>query len=171
MEQIGTKESCTCATCRSGCDRRPGWLYPNQLGKIAKHLKMSQKKLFEEYLSVDWWESYFDNDSRDHRAYIIAPAIVGYEGEYYPTHPEGRCSFYLNERCLIHPVKPIECATAWCGNPFTAARSAEVMFLKKDIARAWQEPKNRSMMRRLFGRDPDRSICVEELLLSHLGVP
>jgi hypothetical protein len=45
------------------------------------------------------------------------------------------------------------------------------MFLKKDIARAWQEPKNRSMMRRLFGRDPDRSICVEELLLSHLGVP
>jgi len=153
MEQIGTRESCTCSKCRAGCDRRPGWMYPDQLGKIAKYLKMSQRKLFEEYLAIDWWECYFD-DRADNRAYLIAPAIVGFEGGYYPVIPEGRCSFFSNERCLIHPVKPVECARAWCGNPFTPAEADEVSKLKKDIAREWQEPKPRSVMRRLICNDP-----------------
>jgi Fe-S-cluster containining protein len=131
---------------------------------------MSTKDLFTEHLAVDWWEDYGDGDDR--RAYVIAPAIVGHEGWYYPTHPKGRCSFYLNERCLIHPVKPIECARAWCGEPFTQDKADKTSRHKKGIARAWQKSKPKSMIEELLGHKPNAAAYTRtnsfEALFSHL---
>lgn len=144
----GTKESCTCEECRAGCGRRPGWMNPSQFPKIAKFLGLSAEEAFDKYFAIDWWENYKESGRR---GYVIAPAIVGCEGGYYPFIPEGQCVFYENERCMIHLVKPKECAEAFHGTfDSEEAKARRFQFVVR-----WQGKLGQSLIKKVLrGGEP-----------------
>lgn len=69
-------ESCTCADCRRGCQRNPGWFTPEEARATIAAGYTSR-------LMRDWLEpnSRLGNDER---IYVLAPASLGSEGEDAP---------------------------------------------------------------------------------------
>ena len=100
------KTECNCKKCISCCENKPGWMKFSDLRKIANYLDMSEKQLFDKYLGVDYWIG--DEDEDD--ILVLSPAIKGKEGEFFPYDPRGKCTFLKRNKCIIHPVKPFECA-------------------------------------------------------------
>ncbi|TRO55925.1 hypothetical protein E2P64_06505 [Candidatus Bathyarchaeota archaeon] len=99
---------CQCEVCVKACSHRPGWFLPGQIEDVAKFLNMELKDFFDKYLSIEWWSG---KESGGKDIFVIAPAVVGYEGEMAPCDPRGRCTFLTKDNlCQIHPVKPFECA-------------------------------------------------------------
>ena len=131
---------CSCKDCVSACEECPGWMHPGQLEKIALHLNMPVEQMFKEYLSVDWWVIPTGN------IYMLAPAIERYEGRSYPSYPHGRCIFLKDGLCMVHEVKPVECALAGCGDERT---DEERYKFRESLALAWQEEKWQEMIKRL----------------------
>lgn len=110
---MSSKESCECAHCRSGCERRPGWFTPGEAERAAELLGLSLEEFFRTRLAVDWWVGNEDGEG----AFVLAPALAGHPaGREYPSVPHGRCTFYKGGRCEIHAAKPAECREAWCGD-------------------------------------------------------
>jgi hypothetical protein len=138
----GTVESCTCSDCVNACHSRPGWMKPKQFREIAAFLGLSLKETFDRYFAIDWWENYKGSNAQ---AYLIAPALVGHEGKMYPGYPQGTCALLTNKgRCLIHPVKPIECASSW----HDKRRFTQGMRLK--IVDMWQGKRAQEMIKSLY---------------------
>jgi hypothetical protein len=103
-EALGTQESCSCADCRAGCTRKPGWFKPGEAEKTAEMMGLPMQDFFDRYLAVDWWED-------DPNVYVLSPAIVGEEaGTMFPGAPWGTCVFYKDGLCEIHEAKPFEWA-------------------------------------------------------------
>lgn len=146
MEE-GTVESCTCAFCVACCHHKPGWMKPKQFREIAAFLGLGLKEAFEKYFMIDWWENY---KKSGRRAYMIQPAIVGQEGRYAPGVPRGTCVFLKDEKCMIHSVKPIECAAAF--------HDGDHRFSKKDkikLVTQWQSKAAQEMIKTVLGKEPD----------------
>lgn len=141
----GTKESCTCAYCRDGCSVKPGWFAPGEADKAAAHMGLPLGEFFAKYLAVDWWEA---DSEIPQTTFVLSPAIVGEDtGTEFPGDPRGRCVFYQDERCQIHPVKPVECRERWCGDK-TPGRPVH-----REVAEAWAG--HQDVIRELLGRDPE----------------
>ena len=134
-----TAGSGTCGVCRSGCDRKPGWFLPGEAEKTAAHLGITLPELFRDYLAVDWWVA------GQEPVFLLSPAVRGNEaGREFPGDPRGTCVFYEGGRCRIHPAKPHECASTWCGGgPPDVHRTT---------AMAWQD--HQGQLRELLGREP-----------------
>lgn len=142
---MGTVESCFCDECVRSCRERPGWLYLEQFSKIAEYLNLSVEETFNKYFSIDWWEGYYP-DAKDQRGYIIAPAIKGYEGKHYPFTPSGKCALLTEDgKCLIHEVKPNECATS-----FHEGMEDRTDY-RKGIVDSWQTEEGLELLKRCFG--------------------
>lgn len=142
----GTVESCTCTHCVRACRERPGWMHPSQFLKISNFLKLEPLEAFKRHFSVDWWENY---EGTGKRAYLIAPAILGSEGEYYPVTPIGECTFLVNDRCMIHEVKPVE-----CGVSFHDGRRRFGSENRLALVHEWQTEENKELLRSMLGSDP-----------------
>ena len=135
------KMECQCPKCKSACNYKPGWFAPGEVEKVAEYKKISLKELFDQYLGVDWWEKLSGN------IYLLAPAITEMNtGEQYPQDPKGKCIFYKNELCEIHPVKPFECAQ-W-------DHTITTHNLHKETAMKWNTPKCQKQITKLLGEQP-----------------
>ncbi len=138
---------CTCSVCQSACENRPGWMYPKQFGEIALHLGLTLDETFSKYMAIDWWVNFEFSPEVVGDAFLLAPAVLGYNGGYYPSIPLGRCVFYEDSRCLIHAVKPFECARIKHDGDDSGVHD-----LKLDIVTKWQCSKYRKLVKRMINR-------------------
>ena len=115
---------------------------PGEAEKAAQWLGVSLREFFDTYLGVDWWDG-------EPPVFVLAPAIVSMEpGSEYPADPRGRCVFYENGLCKIHPVKPYECAF------YHHSDSDEVIQERhRRVAEAWKE--HQEQIKNLLGREPE----------------
>ena len=147
-----TAASGTCPTCRSACKRRPGWFMPGQVENVAEFLGISLTELFRTRLIVDYWYS-------DHQlsptTFVLSPATVdgSRPGMVSALNGQrGRCTFLTDdERCSIHPHKPYECSSWYCG-----ATDEEMPLAHVDVARAWRDdPEGQARIAELLGHEPE----------------
>ena len=134
----GSKESCECESCKAACENKPGWFLPREAERVADFLGKSMDELFQERLGVDWWIGY-------EPTFVLAPALLGEPaGTEYPGNPRGKCIFYKNGRCEIHPVKPFECREYIHDEPMNERHH--------DVAMAWKP--HQEQIKKLLGRKP-----------------
>jgi len=132
-------EACRCERCVSACRNDPGRLVPADLKKIAAFLKISENELQAEYLvripAMNNGRIYFLAPAKIKAGHFLVPpgTIVP---DYYETE-KGRCVFLTPEgSCMIHPVKPFECAAymgcrhTFLGRPYKK-RSVEEFFVSR----------------------------------------
>jgi Fe-S-cluster containining protein len=127
---------------------------PSQFYKIAKYLNMSVEETFKKYFALDWWVNYKDKDNPDSwgmNAYLIAPAIKGCEGGLYPGVPNGTCSLLdVNNKCMIHPVKPKECAESFHGTiSYKEAHRRRLQMVTR-----WQSKRAKALIVKVLGHEP-----------------
>lgn len=136
---------CKCETCRSACQKRPGWFAPGEVEKAAALLKMDPQDFFDKFISVDW----FENDGKG-PTYTLSPATVNCEpGTEYPFDPLGTCVFFQEGLCLIHAAKPAECST------YDHSRTNDQSYAFRDtLVEAWKN--NRAEIEKYLGREPCR---------------
>lgn len=137
---------CSCSTCQSACQYKPGWFTPGEAEKAAEFLGIDLQTFFREHLAVDWWaaDSTFESD-----VFLLSPAVVGEEtGAEFPANPRGHCVFYADGQCTIHAVKPFECRQT-----MHTDSDAVVAERHKSIARQWEN--SQEQIRDLLGRDPE----------------
>jgi hypothetical protein len=132
--------SCECSTCRSWCDRVPGWFKPGEMEQAAQLVGLSPLTFFRQHVTVDYW----CGDT----VFTLRPRTVKESGgSEAPYNPLGRCAFYRDGKCGIHAAKPHECAT-----------SKHDVTLPKDwheqTANAWRTPESQAMIKQLLGREP-----------------
>ena len=140
-----SRASCTCKRCVSCCEQKPGWMKPGEAERMADFLGLSLADLFAQFLAVDWWVSTTD-------VFLLSPALAGEEpGTEMPYIAEGRCVFLTEAgRCRVHPVKPFECAAAWCGDgPVRMKGSAH-----EQAAEAWRPAEHQQQIASLLGHTP-----------------
>ena len=138
------KFECTCDICKAACVNKPGWFLPGETEKAAKHLKLSMKKFFNQYLGVDWWVG-------SNPIFVLAPAIVGASaGSEYPGDPRGQCVFFTKGLCGIHPVKPFECAQMVCNEREDGSDTRH-----ESVAMKWVD--HQAQIVKLLGREPEET--------------
>lgn len=121
-------QDCKCKKCREGCSNRAGWFLPDEIKKAAEYLELTEQEFFNKYLGVDWYESLND-------IFVLAPAISSMEpGTEYPGNPIGKCIFFEDGLCKIHPVKPFECKEY-----YHTDTSKMVNDRHRDVARQWKD--------------------------------
>jgi len=89
---------CSCKACTVGCKHGSGVFSDEQLPKIAKFLKVDEKKLKEKYL-----EEIEKFNTKKFRPKINRKDNL----------PYGKCAFFDEKKgCTIHQAKPLECEIA-----------------------------------------------------------
>ena len=135
----GTKQSCFCAECKLGCRHKPGWFLPNEVELVAVYLGVSLKDLFKNKLAVDWWVGEPD-------IFLLSPSVASESpGIEFSANPLGKCVFFKEDLCEIHPVKPCECREM--------IHSEENNSLHGQVADAWRSHQNQIV--KLLGRTPE----------------
>jgi len=133
-------DACSCERCVSACRRDPGRLIPGDLKKIAVYLGLGEKELLESSLVR------IPATGGSRRLHFLAPAkrkagrFLAAPGsivpEYY-AHEKGTCIFLTEENlCLVHAVKPFECAAymgcrhTFLGRPYKE-KDVEAFFISR----------------------------------------
>ncbi len=143
------KSSGVCGTCRAACDHKPGWFKPGEAEAVAQYLNVPLADLFKDKLAVDWWvgDGYDGGD-----IFVLSPVVVGETaGKEFPGDPVGKCVFFQQGRCSIHPVKPYECAQA------VPCRGSKQPNFHQKAADSWNTETGQSQIRELLGREPETS--------------
>jgi len=136
--------SCQCKTCKAQCKYKPGWFLPNEIESVAAYLKMSLEELFENWLCVDWYEVFADDEM-----FVLSPGVL-YEntGTEFPSDPHGTCVFLDDDNlCTIYPVRPFECRESIHDEDYDL-----VMKRHREVAEAWKP--HIDQIRKLLGREP-----------------
>lgn len=141
------KPSCACTFCRACCHHKPGMMLPEDVGRLAKQLGLTEKELFDKHLAVDVVHD------QDRDTYVLAPASVQTKnaGQVYRHDEGGRCVFLQRDgRCGIHAVKPYECRVVDHTTVFDRV-------LQSQMARPWRE--QQPMVESLLGQTmPERAV-------------
>ena len=120
--------SCDCDICKNACSFKPGWFKFGEAEQVAKYLNITLEKLFNDYLSVDW----YSEQGNDY--YVLSPSVTKISpGGMFSYNPKGECVFYQDNKCKIHPVAPYECKAYYHENGF-----AETNKRHKEIAKEWR---------------------------------
>jgi Fe-S-cluster containining protein len=96
-EILNIAKPCSCNACNHGCKLGSGFLINEDKQKIADFLEIDIKTLESKYLEK---------------------RILLNKEMYRPKQikknklPYGQCIFFINNKCSIHPVKPLECKVA-----------------------------------------------------------
>lgn len=152
---------CTCGKCQKACENKPGWFLPGEAERVAEYLSVSLPDLFATKLGVDWWEA---DERHDTDIYVLSPAITSMPaGDTFPSNPNGRCVFYQDGRCSIHPVKPYECRA------FIHDQSHDETTKRHEgVADAWAA--HQQQVKDLFGEEPEKPDFTIFDLLSTFGL-
>lgn len=89
---------CKCKHCTNGCKFGSGIFKKDEEKKLAKHLNISEKELFENYLEeVDLFNTK-----------LFKPKVIKKDKPY------GKCIFFDEETelCQVYPVRPLLCKVA-----------------------------------------------------------
>ena len=140
---MGEVEACSCEKCVSACRRDPGRLVPADVKKIAAFLNLSAGELLSRHLVR------IPARGRGRRAphiHFLAPAKIkaarflaepGTVVPDYYAEEHGRCVFLSGEgSCLVHEVKPFECAAymgcthTFLGRPYRE-KDVEAFFIAR----------------------------------------
>ena len=133
-------EACGCEKCISACRRDPGRLVPADMKRIAAFLHLEEKELLFRYLVR------IPAKGKNRQVHFLAPAKIkaarflatpgGIVPGYY-AEEKGRCVFLSPDgACLIHQVKPFECAAymgcrhTFLGRPYKE-RDVEAFFISR----------------------------------------
>jgi hypothetical protein len=147
----------TCPTCRSGCERKPGWFLPGEAEAAADLLGVGLAELFTTRLNVDYW---WEDERLSPTTFVLTPRVGDNEpGTVLGLESRGRCTFYVEGRCEIHAAKPFECAQWWCG--------ADELVPHVDVARAWTE--HQGQIAELLGEEPQVPDLTIGSVLDFLG--
>ena len=110
-------DSCRCDRCVSACQSDPGRLIPEDLTRIAGHLKVGLPELLAEYLVLiprPWKGRRICAPAPLKRKGANADRLIAESGSVVPDYYEkekGRCIFLDDaDLCVLHAVKPYECA-------------------------------------------------------------
>jgi len=121
------------------CRNNPGWFGPGEMEKAAEHMGMEPEAFFRKYLVVV--STPVATPEGRVTVSAFAPAKVDAEGN--PQTPTGErvprvydfmsgaCIFYQNQRCAIHPARPIECRRYFCEQP------EELNMSHAELGRLW----------------------------------
>ncbi len=147
--------SCDCSDCRAACSQSPGWFMPNEVPRLARHLGLELKEVFQRYLAV----GVTSMPDRSLRHGIMPHKLRdGKKPGAVWTLPElavpGRCVFFDKGKCTIHPVRPYECARMIHGAGHNAVRLRHVIVQKWDDVAL--KPYKEWTGKRLFGSSPGR---------------
>ena len=96
-------EPCTCKACSVGCMYGSGAMVENDIVNIADFLNISQDELKEKYLEK----------IKKFNTERFRPKILRRDSK-----PYGPCIFFKEGRCVVHPVKPIECRISMGCRPY-----------------------------------------------------
>jgi Fe-S-cluster containining protein len=95
-----------CVNCGFCCHKRSCIPTPDELVKIAEHLKLSPKECIEKYFCIDFNMEYG-------KVYYVKPTGINTKHKVgkllscRETYNEGKCIFLTDKnKCLIHDVKP-----------------------------------------------------------------
>jgi len=138
--------SCNCQSCRDACKFKPGWLKFGDEKKIAAHLKISVRKLFNDYLILD----HIKNDDGTYY-FVLSPCPVHLQpGSIMPLTNTGRCIFLTkDEQCQIHEVSPLECQLSIHDLEDQQAGKNHL-----DIAKTWDNEEAQLFIKDLYGSKP-----------------
>lgn len=65
----------------------------------------------------------------------LLPNIVGNQGMiHYPANPQGRCQYYVDGKCQIHTIKPLECKLA-----HHSLKNSTIVRHGQEYRRSWRE--------------------------------
>lgn len=87
---------CNCNFCQHGCNVGSGFLVEDDIKEISLFLKISEEKLKREYLEK---VELFNKK-------LLRPKLIRKDKPY------GKCIFFNEGKCTIHPVKPLQCKTS-----------------------------------------------------------
>lgn len=164
MIKMPERFECACDRCKYGCTSRVGWFAPNQIKHVADFLIMKQQSLFLKYLAVDFW---FASEEIKNDIFLIAPAIKYMTpGTIYKMGSEiGTCVFYQDDKCMIHPVKPLECALS-----HHSLSEKQIQSNHEYIAMLWNNQPAQDMVKKLYRKELnlDKS-NMSDFFLSYLG--
>lgn len=68
-------------------------------------------------------------------------------GDMFPFYPCGKCIFFTDGMCEIHPVKPFECADLFHDSGT----------VHKTVADAWNERIHQNQIESLLGSKPENA--------------
>ena len=138
---------CKCGNCRGACRSKPGWFHPDQIAPLAAMLGMTEKDLFDQHLSVDWW----DDPNGD--TFVLSPRLSSESGgAMFPGNPEGRCHWLTEDGlCAIHDTgfKPAECQALTCQSSYDQSHDNH-----RAMRDAWNTRENQRRIRDLLGEEP-----------------
>jgi len=118
---------CACRACTRFCFTLPGHLVPNDLQRMADHLKEPDIVRFA-----------FDNLLASPGAIVAVNGICFSIPTLVPARrPDGACRFLKNNRCTIHAVAPFGCSHFSAEQSREEADAISARGLM-EIARAWQ---------------------------------
>ena len=123
------KSECGCDKCVACCHHMPGWFLPGEAEEVAEFLGVDLEELAKTRLMADYWVGTPNIE-------ILAPAIIGYEGTEAPFYARGSCTFLVEDQCLIHSVKPYECAVVSCKASAGHDDNGDNT-LRREISEAW----------------------------------
>ncbi len=136
---------CQCGVCKNACETRAGWRIPGDAERIAAFLGISLSYLFKTRLAVDYW---LGDDTNNSSVFILAPVVYGATpGELYPYRPYGICTFYKDDLCEVHDVKPFECATMMHGDKPKVTEKRH-----RSIMESWRS--HQEQITALYGKEP-----------------
>jgi Fe-S-cluster containining protein len=131
-------DACSCEKCVSACRRDPGRLVPADLKRMAAFLGLDERELIHRHLVLI--------PARDSHVRCLAPAkikaarFLAAPGTVVPDYyagENGRCVFLSPAgACLVHEVKPFECAAymgcrhTFLGRPYKE-KEVEAFFISR----------------------------------------
>ncbi len=123
----------TCEKCGRCCERYPCAFTPNDIMKLSKYLKMSVKKMLEEYFTIDYYIT-------DENKYYLLPKrncdkkglnIVSYDWAF-GGEP---CIFLMDDKlCKIHECKSENAKMSFCKMP-----APDTKYTKTGIWKMWEK--------------------------------
>ena len=140
-----TSIECQCERCRDACYHKPGWFAPGEAERVADYLKLPLQELFDTKLMVDWLTAGEDTVGTA-PVFILSPAVTrSSPGGEFDANPRGRCVFYVDDKCSIHAVKPMECRLWSCQVDGV---------VHKEVGQTWERPDHQQQIETLLGRKP-----------------
>ncbi len=143
--------SCACPDCCDACTNSPGWFMPTEITRLAEYLGLSLEETFRKKLAVG-----VTNMPGNSLRHGIMPHKLrdgkkpGSLWSLDELSRPGRCVFYDQGRCSIHPVRPFECARMIHGPDHDSVQ------LRHTIVEFWDDktlaPFAKLTGRRLFGK-------------------
>lgn len=161
---------CSCKSCVSACQQKPGWFKPGEAERVAEFLKVPLVQLFADSLMADYWYNTGADTPGEEFTFVLSPALMHREsGEVAPFDSRGACVFLKDDRCSIHPVKPYEC------REWDHSKDSEVERFNEKAATAWRDKVHQQQIAQLLGREPEPPTVMDAMfgalsLIGPLGI-